>query len=98
MYRVFAILPITPIGNQHKKSVVATRIRFLATFKSRFLNFCVFFIADAALRSSVNMEICPIATRIKVTKFKPTKMDTEYIQPGGLSRVKGNAMHTPVLE
>jgi hypothetical protein len=46
----------------------------------------------------VNIDICPMATRMKVQKFSPTKIETEYIQPGGLSRVKGNAMHTPVLE
>jgi hypothetical protein len=97
IYDLYETLPITPIGNQHRKSVVATRIRFLATFKSRFLDCCVFFITDAR-RSSLNMANCPTATRIKVQKFKPTKIDTEYIHPGGLSRVKGSAMHTPVLE
>jgi hypothetical protein len=39
-----------------------------------------------------------MARRIKVQKLSPTKIDTEYTHPGGLSRVKGNAIQTPVLE
>ena len=91
-------LPITPIGNQHRKSVATTSNKFLATFKS----FCRFFrrIADFILtnRISENINHCPIATSTNVAKLRPTKIETEYIHPGGLSLVKGRAIHTPDFE
>lgn len=69
-------LPITPMGNQHRKSVVTTSSRFLVTLKSTAL-FNEFLSPALDLVISLYINHCPKLMRQNMTKLKPIKIVME---------------------